>query len=124
MLKNISFCYCFGVDSDPENEKRCMTFSFTERARKVLSDEYLFQITDTTVAENRAKSGIPLIGKKVVGEKVFLTKLDKNLYRIPAKHVDPLIKCLFKYLPASFVSHEEKKTGYYPSCVVVHEKKE
>ncbi len=119
MLENIRFCFCFSPDLDDEKEKRCMTFSFTERARKTLTFDFLYQITLSDSEEDESKTGIPLTNnEKEYLEKTFVKKLDENLYRIPVKYMDPFIRCLFKYLPATFVPVEEnsRQTSCNTSC--------
>ncbi|MCP4723387.1 MAG: hypothetical protein GY863_00045 [bacterium] len=116
MLENIRFCFCFGHDLDSKKEKRCMTFSFTERAAKILTDDFLSQITYTSPEENKTKTGIPLEEHENNRDKVFIRKLDDNVYKISTKDIDPLIRCLFKYLPATFVPNDSQKQN--PICVV------
>ncbi len=113
MIENIRFCYCSRLDLDEEKANQCMYFGFTERARKVLSDEFLFEITDTTTEENMKKAGIPLFDKELKnGNKVFIVNLDDNKYRIPTKYIEPFIRCLFKYLPAYYISPEDQNNEY------------
>ncbi len=116
MLENIRFCFCFGPDLDSKKEKRCMTFSFTERASKILTEDFLSQITYTSPEENKGKTGIPLEDHENDREKVFIKRLEDNLYRISTKDIDPFIRCLFKYLPATFVPNDAQKQR--PICVV------
>lgn len=113
MLENISFCSCCHIEIDEARETQCMFFSFTERAKKVLSEEFLCQITEGTPEENLVNTGIPVKGDdKSNGNKVFIKKLEKNYYRIPTKYIDSFIRCLFKYLPAYYVSHDKDKKNY------------
>ena len=114
MLDNIRFCYCSRIDSEEDKASQCMFFGFTERARKILTDEFLFEITDTSPEENLQKSGIPLLEKEINnGDKVFIKKVDGNLYRIPTRFIEPFIRCLFKYLPAYYVSPGEHDSSDY-----------
>lgn len=116
MLEGMKFCYCFGVDQSPEKEKRCITFNFTDRALKILTKDFIFQITITTPKEDSLKTGIPIVNLPGHPKKVLLTQLDKNVYRISIIYLDSLIRCLFKYLPATYVEGETT-TEYYPTCV-------
>jgi len=109
MLENIRFCYCSRIGMDDEKAKQCMFFGFTSRAQKMLSENFLFQITDTSPEENINKVGIPLLSTEVKnGNKVFIKKLESNLYRIPTRYIEPFIRCLLKYLPAYYVSPEDR----------------
>jgi len=114
MLENIRFCYCSRLDFDEEKANQCMFFGFTKRAKKVLSDDFLFQITDTSPEENHNKSGIPLYVREINnGSKVFLTKVSENLYRIPTKYIDPFVRCLFKYVPAYYMNSDKNGSEYF-----------
>jgi len=113
MLDNIRFCYCARLDQEEEDARQCMFFSFTNRAKKVLSEEFLSEISSSTPEENLNKTGIPLISREVSnGDKVFITEVDKNRYRIPSRYIESFIRCLFKYLPAYYVSPDELGKNY------------
>lgn len=113
MLKNISFCSCCHLEIDEARETQCMFFSFTVRAKKVLSEEFLYQITEGTPEEDLVNTGIPVKeSDQSNGNKVFIKKLEENYYRIPTKYIDSFIRCLFKYLPAYYVSNDEDKKNY------------
>jgi hypothetical protein len=116
MLEKISFCSCARLDIDEPRENQCMFFSFTERAQKVLSDEFLWHITEGTFEENLEKTGIPLEDienlsftppSNNLSEKIFIKKIQDNYYRIPTIYIDPFIRCLFKYLPAFYLTGNE-----------------
>ena len=116
MLEKISFCSCARLDINEPRETQCMFFSFTERAQKVLSDEFLWHITEGSLEENLEKTGVPLEECESLSsippynnlsEKVFIKKVDVNYYRIPTVHIDPFIRCLFKYLPAFYVTGDK-----------------
>ena len=113
MLENISFCSCCHLGINEARETQCMFFSFTERAKKVLSEEFLYQITEGTPEEDLNNPGIPVKeGEHSSLNKVFIKKLEGNYYRIPTKYIDSFIRCLFKYLPAYYVSNDEHKKNY------------
>ncbi|MFC1554653.1 hypothetical protein ACFL7D_08470 [candidate division KSB1 bacterium] len=116
MLENIKFCSCTHLDIDEARESQCMFFSFTERARKILSDEFMYQITDTSSEDNFDKTGIPPEeGEASNGGKPLIKRLEDNYFRIPTQHVHSFVKCLFKYLPAYYVSSKEDREKY--SCI-------
>jgi len=113
MLENISFCSCCRLEADVPREIQCMLFSFTERAKKVLSEEFLHQITEGEPEENLVNTGIPVRdGDQSNGNKVFIKKLKENYYRIPTKYIDSFIHCLFKYLPAYYVPDDKDKKDF------------
>jgi hypothetical protein len=91
-----------------------MFFSFTLRAKKVLSSDFLFQISDTTPDENLKKVGIPLNEEEVKknGSKILIKKIRDNFYRVPTKYIDPFIRCLFKYVPAYYIAPDEAGTSF------------
>lgn len=117
MIENIKFCSCSLLKIDEAKESQCMFFSFTERAKKSLSEDFLYQITEGTPDENLDKTGIaipgPMATEHTNGNRVFIKQIEENTYRIPTRFIDQFIKCLFKYLPAFYVPAEETKTGYY-----------
>ena len=54
--------------------------------------------------------GEPVFSIKSGNEKyVKIQKMDENLWRIPTLYIDPFIRLLFKYLPAYYISPEEKE---------------
>lgn len=117
MICNIKFCSCCLLKIKEARESQCMFFSFTDRAKKSLSEEFLNQITDGTPEENLDKTGIPLSDSlfhdQTNGDRVFIKKVDEDTYRLPTKYVDSFIRCLFKYLPAFYVPLDESKKDYY-----------
>ncbi|MCH8285800.1 hypothetical protein IIB79_04640 [candidate division KSB1 bacterium] len=117
MIENIKFCSCSLLKIDEAQESQCMFFSFTERAKKSLSEDFLHQITEGTPEENLDKSGIPNqvagVTEKTNGSRVFIKQLEGNTYRIPTRFIDQFIRCLFKYLPAFYVPVDKTRTGYY-----------
>ena len=113
MLQNISFCNCCKLDVDEARESQCMFFGFTDRAKKVLSDDFLFQITEGEPFENADKSGISLtIEGEENGKRIFIKQVDENTYSIPARFIEPFVRCLFKYLPAFYIPHNDMKKDY------------
>ena len=114
MLHNISFCSCCRLDADKGRETQCMFFNFTDRARKALSDDFLYQITESGPGEDFDKIGIPLSPDDTAnGDRVFISKVDENTYRVPTRYMEPFIRCLFKYLPAFYVPNNDIKKNYY-----------
>jgi len=81
-----------------------MVFSFTPRALKILSEDFLNRIT----GKKGDDVGIETDESENDNKYIHITRLDKNLYRIPTKYVDPFIKCLFKYLPGHFLSKDDR----------------
>ncbi|MFC1476933.1 hypothetical protein ACFL6L_00535 [candidate division KSB1 bacterium] len=113
MLENIRFCYCSRIELEEENAMQCMFFSFTERASKILSNDFLSQITDSSPEENYEKTGIPLFDREINnGDKVFVKKVGENKYRIETRYIEPFIRCLFKYLPAYYVQPGQGEEDY------------
>lgn len=113
MLENISFCSCCRLEIDEAREDQCMFFSFTEKAKKVLSPEFLYQIIEGSSEENIDKAGFHVSDSdQPDGNRVFIKKLEDNYYRIPTKYIDAFIRCLFKYLPAFYVSVDEGREKY------------
>ncbi|RKY89017.1 hypothetical protein DRQ09_02045 [candidate division KSB1 bacterium] len=106
MITSIKFCYCSKIDVDGEKDYSCMFFQFTQRAKKILSKEFLDKITLLNKTDESNKPGIECNNEN---RRVFIRKLDDNLYRIPVKDLDCFLKCLFKYLPAKYQSPEERK---------------
>ncbi len=93
MLQNISFCNCCKLDVDEARESQCMFFGFTDRAKKVLSDDFLFQITEGEPFENADKSGIPFtIEGEENGKRIFL--LNKSM-KTPTVFLPGLLSRLF-----------------------------
>lgn len=116
MIENISFCSCCRLDKDEAKETQCMFFGFSDRAKKALSEEFLYQITEGNPEENRRKTGISLSDDdQSDGHQVFITKLEENYYRIPTVYVDSFIRCLFKYIPAFYIPQNDIKKDYYCS---------
>lgn len=113
MLDNIRFCYCARLDEEEENARQCMFFSFSKRAKKVLSEDFLKEITYASPEENIEKTGIPLIDREITnGDKVFITKVEDDRYRIASRYIEPFVRCLFKYLPAYYVAPDEVGKNY------------
>ena len=111
MLKDIKFCSCSNFETDGEDEIQCMYFSFTDRALKMLSDGLLKQISHKDEDGNPATgiyAGITEDGKE---KYVKIHKTGDNSWRIPTIYIDPFIRLLFKYLPAYFISPEEKQNN-------------
>ena len=107
MLRVLRFCSCTKVDKNSLNdETRCMVFSFTPRALKILSKDFL----ETITGEQGKEVGIEIDENKSA-KIIHIKKIDTNLYRIPTKYVDPFIKLLFKYLPGHFHSPDERIEG-------------
>ena len=104
MLQVIKFCACSKVNKEEvEEDLQCMIFSFTPRALKILSGDFLNMVTgekgdEIGIEVNRADE------KKIV----HIQKIDTNLYKIPTEYIDPFITCLFKFLPGHFISNDER----------------
>ena len=108
MLKDIKFCSCNIFDTGEEDESQCMFFSFTDRALKILSKGLLKYISDPDNIGNTSE-GIYIGNDEEGNEKyVKIHKIGENQWRIPTLYIDPFIKLLFKYLPAYYISPEEK----------------
>jgi len=109
MLKDIKFCSCSIFDIEEEEENQCMFFVFTDRALKLLSDGMLKHISDTDKIGNHSEgiyAGIDELGNE---KYVKIQKMGENLWRIPTLYIDPFIRLLFKYLPAYYITPEEKE---------------
>ena len=109
MLKNIKFCSCSIFDIEEEEENQCMFFSFTDRALKMLSEGLFKQISDTDETGNPSTGIYAGIDKNGDEKYVKIHKVEDNLWRIPTLYIDPFIRLLFKYLPAYYISPEEKE---------------
>lgn len=109
MLKDIKFCSCSNLDTDGEEENQCMFFQFTERALKMLSEGLLKQISDTDKDGNPTTGIYAGVDEDGNEKYVKIHKMKDNLWRIPTKYIDPFIRLLFKYLPAYYVSPEERQ---------------
>lgn len=109
MMKDIKFCSCSSFESDGDNLNQCMLFSFTDRALKMLSEGVLKQITDTDLTGNTATGIYAGLDENGDEKYVKLHKLDENRWRISTKYIDHLIRLLFNYLPAYYISPEEKE---------------
>lgn len=109
MMKDIKFCSCSAFEDDGDKLKQCMLFSFTDRALKMLSDGLLKQITETDEKGN-SSTGI-YAGLEENGEEKYVKihKIAENRWRIPTVYIDHFIRLLFKYLPAYYISPEEKE---------------
>ncbi len=109
MLKDIKFCSCSSFKSDGLEENQCMFFSFTSKALKMLDDGLLKKISD--IDENgKLSEGIYVGMNENRGEKyVRIHKIEDNRWRISTLYIDPFIRLLFKYLPAYYLSPEEKE---------------
>ena len=104
MLQVIKFCACSKVNKEEvEEDLQCMIFSFTPRALKILSDDFLKMVS----GEKGEEVGIEYNGtdeKKIV----HIKKIDTNLYKIPTRYIDSFITCLFKFLPGHFITNDER----------------
>jgi len=106
MLKSVKFCYCTQITKDGTADNSCMIFGFSKRAQKILSREFLDEISFEKDKEKKNKSGIDCGNNG----SVFIKKIDDNKYRIPVKYLECFLRCLFKYLPAKYQSPEERET--------------
>ena len=109
MLKDIKFCSCGIFNDEGTEENQCMFFSFTDRALKMLNEQILKQISDTGENGNQSIGFFAGIDKNGEEKYVTIQKIEDNYWRIPTIYVDPLIRFLFKYLPAYYISPEEKE---------------
>ena len=105
MLKSVKFCYCTQIVADKGTDTSCMIFGFSKRAQKILSKDFLDEISFEDEEEKKRKSGIKC-GKD---HNTFIKKIGDNKYRIPVKDLEYFLKCLFKYLPAKYQSPEERE---------------
>ena len=105
MLKSVKFCYCTSIGKKGAVDTSCMIFGFSSRARKILSREFLDEISFEEEHEKKIKSGIECGN----GGSVFIKKIGDNKYRIQVKYLEDFLRCLFKYLPAKYQSPEERE---------------
>lgn len=141
MLKDIQFCSCSRLYCDKLETQQCMIFSFTPRALKMLSKDYLEQITANSTTVDKSLQKLELNEEKtdeIEFEKELcclefeqnseesreppdfaIYKIDDNRWRIPVLHLDQFLMSLFRFLPGYFQPLEHKfliENGSNPIC--------
>ncbi len=109
MLKDIKFCSCSSFETEGAEKNQCMFFSFTDRALKMLNEGVLKKISDIEGNEDFSEGIYAGFDENGEERHVKIHKIDGNRWRIPTLFIDPFIRLLFKYLPAYYLSPEEKE---------------
>lgn len=141
MLKDIQFCSCSRLYCDKLETQQCMIFSFTPRALKILSKDYLEQITANSSTVDTSLRKLELNEEKadeLEFEKEFscmgleqddensqqpqdfsIYKVAENRWRISIPQIDEFLMSLFRFLPGYFQPIEHKfliENGSNPIC--------
>lgn len=141
MLKDIQFCSCSRLYCDKLETQQCMIFSFTERAIKMLSKDYIEEITANSTTVDKSLQKLELNEEKIDEiefEKELsyiesehesadfqqpvdfaIYKIDDNRWRISVPQLDQFLVSLFRFLPGYFQPIEHKfliENGSNPIC--------
>jgi len=117
MLQDIKFCSCSALGKDKMHTKQCIIFRFTDRALKMLSPQFLDLISTREDNIEYADEGIPIDPENETCDIFFkIHRIKDNYWRMSTQHLDPFLRCLFRYLPAYYVSHEgDPSEGFHCS---------
>ena len=137
MLQDIQFCSCSRLLEEELTMEQCMIFSFTPRALKILTPQYIKKIMaelneqeieeedqsemtiDTTSDESLENSSDHEDDISENNPDFTVYKIGENKWRIPIYELDRFLTSLFHFLPGYFEPMEKQlliENGYNPIC--------